>query len=251
MGSWTIKDITDYLYMFGVPVFYLITLVMSMIVATGKNQKIRILGVWSALSVLQSLLTKIPMTYMFMVSREWIEYSSYDEFLITYRHMINASSYTGFMLIIIAEILLWLYVKRAYGVGPAPLILTIGLQFITPVVNVILHKAAQSPSGPLEYSTVMMITLVGSIFPLIITCVFFFIFFKNRGKEKDIPSFWMFRLMSLIAMVLSIGLLALSIPFYQNPSYEMWNEVFSIVMSFITIATALYLVIRSKVAVEE
>ena len=236
--------------MFGVPVFYLITLVMSIIVATGKNQKIRILGVWSALSVLQSLLTKIPMTYMFMVSREWIEYSSYDEFLITYRHMINASSYTGFMLIIIAAILLWLYVKRAYGVGPAPLILTIGLHFITPVVNVILHKATQS-SGPQEYSTVMMITLVGSIFPLIITCVFFFIFFKNRGNEKNIPSFWMFRLMSLIASVLTIGLLALSIPFYQNPSYEMWNEVFSIIMSFITIATALYLVIRSKVAVEE
>lgn len=236
--------------MFGVPVFYLITLVMSIIVATGKNKKIRILGVWSALSILQSLLTKIPMTYMFMVSREWIEYSSYDEFLITYRHMINASSYTGFMLIIIAAILLWLYVKRAYGVGPAPLILTIGLHFITPVVNVILHKATQS-SGPQEYSTVMMITLVGSLFPLIITCVFFFIFFKNRGKEKDIPSFWMFRLMTLIASVLSIGLLALSIPFYQNPSYEMWNEVSSIIMSFIPIATALYLVIRSKVAVEE
>ena len=241
--------IVEFLYNIGIPALAFVAFVLGLISLTGKNKNVHLLCVWTAVSAFTTMTAKYSSTLMYLYNRGWIFDSDSDGFYEMYRGTVSMIGIGGAFLSVLGLILMWLYVKRNYNTSFVPLIISLAVLFISPFISFLYNKlflAQRDVSDVQYYTRIVISSIISMVLGLLITGMYAVIFMKNKDREKYVPSFWIFRLLEVVSVGISILLAILSIVFYQNDYFNLISMIINFIVSFQIVAAAIYLFLRSK-----
>ncbi len=241
--------IIEFLYNIGIPALAFVAFVLGLISLTGKNKNVHLLCVWTAVSAFQNMTARYSSTLMYMYNRGWIFDSDSDGFYEMYRGTVSMIGIGGAFLSVLGLILMWLYVKRNYNTSFVPLIISLAVLFISPFISFFYNKlflAQRDVSDVQYYTRIVISSIISMVLGLLITGMYALIFMKNKDREKFVPSFWIFRLLAVVSVGISILLAILSIVFYKNNGYNLISMVINFVVSFLLVANSVYLFVRAR-----
>ena len=246
MASWMLLEIADFLYKWSSPFFALITLVFGILIMVGKNKNLKLLGLGFVLglgvTITSFINIYIPNLYNAgVLNEDFFRSGNY----ITVKMMLGL---TSFAFTLVAMTLRWLYTRRANGTGIGVLITIYVLMVLGPVARVITNKIlldilprSEEPELLSVYMGTVSLVVSGAL-----TAVFVYVFFKNRKKEKYIPSYWVFLLLFIIADIISHLIMIGKVNNMDNENYALFGITVNLLLGVILPVSAVYLFIGSR-----
>ncbi len=248
MADWTLLDIVKFIYTWVPPILSLVSLALGFLTAFGRNKQLRLLGVWAILNIMAGHLGGASSYCRSLYDMGVLPEGFYREG--TYQTVITVTGIAGFALTVLYLIYMWLYTKRSYDTGKGVLIAVLVISVVSPVLHIITNRVAFDLFSDLDHTMVSVYaSSVSVIFAVATTCIFMWVFAKNRKKEKLIPAFWVFHLLFIlkgtIRYFLDIGYIYNS----DNSDYIMLGMLVSVLLALVFPAACFYLFKGSRIKV--
>lgn len=183
-----------YLYYFGRPLLILAGIVVGIVIICKKDSITKLLGIWIVASSLSNLLVGL---YDILSRYGGLEFISR---LTMFRNVVTI------VLNLTAGILLFLYAQKRYGINiVVGIILILGSNLLSTLLTLIFSRiwTPDDFSHPAQYS--YLLSLTSMIPSFIFVAIWFYIFFKNRHKEKELKHLWLNNLLSLFQGVYNVA----------------------------------------------
>lgn len=238
-----IYTVAPALFHIGIPVLYLIAIVFGIMSLTGKKKDIKVLCVWGLLTAITSLLVTFQGAVNYLIN---IEVLNPRDVYPAFNTIINVNNLINVFLGIVSWILLWLYVKRAYRINVVPLIVSLVAFILVPIVKGVLLKAFYLPDDHnLWYSRRLLISCIAILIILAVQVMYLVIFMKNRSKEENVPSIWLFQHIVVVTTIISI-LLILGGIIFTSDGYGAFEQFISFLIAAILPVRNYYFFRRSR-----
>ena len=237
-----IHTVLPALFNIGIPVLYLIAIVFGIMSLTGKKEETKVLYVWGLFQAILALLGTISGTVNYLIDIGTLDSRDiYPEF----NYIVTANSMINLVLGIVGIILIWLYVKRAYRVNVVPLIVSFAVFILTPVVHIVLNRIFYDPNYENWYSKGIILSCVSILISLVVQVMYLVIFMKNRSKEENVPSMWLFQHLSVMGIIIRMLLVLGSLKF-TGDGYDAFMLFISVLVAAIIPARNFYFFKRSR-----
>ena len=241
----TLYDVVEFLSTFGIPLAGLVAFVLGLLTAFGAKKPIRILGLWCALTGLQVPLNRLTMLLYYLQQNDLIDEDLYVSLMTGAPQLIR--SFTAYAASLAAIILLWLYLKKSYGAGPAPLIVglavSLGIPFISFFIKRFIDIGYDYDSS---LKILLLINNAMALLALTVQVVFLVILIQHKNEEKNVPWFWVCYLAGIVISLLGMAISLAHVRFIYSDSYDVFTMAASFIFAFYNPIVGVYLFKSSR-----
>ena len=241
-----------YLYMFGIPIIMVVSLILGIVIICTKEKITKLFGVTMTIGSISGILSVL---YKF-----GLRLFGSMETVATYA---DVYSYVSIALGIASGVFLYLYAKNRYGTNLITgIILIVGGNTVSTVINVIFAKifSVVDFENPAQYS--YLLTAITNILVIAFPIVWLIIFFKNRHKENELKFLWLERILPVASMIFNLGLslymfFALNGTTSNREIYVAQNSndvrliVSSLIFDILHLVICIYIVVKGRKASED
>ena len=245
MASWTLLDIVNFISKWSFPLFCLITLVSGILILTGKNKNLKLLGLGAVLGLGNTLANYINTLLPQLYNDGILDEEFYRSGNVTNVKIILGL--TAFSFLVVCTVLRWLYTRRAYGTSIGVLITILVLMVLGPAAQIIATWLMAHSVDSSEYiKSSVYVGAVSLVFSIATTVVFMSVFHKNRKTEKAIPYYWVFFLLTVLADIITYLLTVGAVNNMGSDNYALFATTTRILLGFIYPVSCMYLFKRSR-----
>ena len=240
MASWTLLDIVDFISKWSFPLFCLITLVSGILILTGKNKNLKLLGLGAVLGLGNTLAN-----YINTILPQLFNDGVLNEDFYRSGNVTNVKTLLGliaFSFLVVCTVLRWLYTRRAYGTSIGVLITILVLMVLGPAAQILATWLMAHSVDSSEYiKSSVYVGAVSLVFSIATTVVFMSVFYKNRKTEKAIPYYWVFFLLTVLADIITYLLTVGAVNNMGSDNYALFATATRILLGFIYPVSCMYL----------
>ena len=245
MASLTLLEIVNFISRWSFPLFCLITLVSGILILTGKNKNLKLLGLGAVLGLGNTLAN-----YINTILPQLFNDGVLNEDFFRSGNATNVKvllGLTAFSFLVVVTVLRWLYTRRAYGTSIGVLITILVLMVLGPVAQIIATRLMVSSVDSSEYTRFSVyVGAVSLVFSMATTVVFLSVFYKNRKTEKAIPYYWVFFLLTILADIITYLLTVGAVNNMESDNYALFATAVRILLGFIYPVSCIYLYTGSR-----